>query len=49
MKIVIEILKKVRKKFNKIIQTYFGMHVEEFVEKILRNFRKIMKRFIGNF
>ncbi len=47
MKTVIGILKKVRKHFHKTLK-YFGIHLKEFVEKLVRNFREIKKRFLGN-
>ncbi len=43
MKFVIEILKKM-KKFHETLK-YLGMHLEEFVEKLVRNLRKIKNKF----
>ncbi len=48
MKSVIEILKKVRKNFQES-QKYLGMPPKGYVEKLIRNFRKIKKIFPGNF
>ncbi len=48
MKTLQEILKKVRKKCY-IKKNCFGMHLKEFVEKLVRNFRKIKKEFLENF
>ncbi len=48
MKTVIEILKQVGNKFCET-WTYFGMHLKEFIKKLIQNFRKIRKIFPGNF
>ncbi len=49
MKSVIETLQEVRKKFHERYLQVFRNASGKIVEKLIRNFGKIQKRFLGNF